>query len=83
MDTFVYTTLTNSLASAFDTITDFSSGTDKLQIGHTVVAADFFSVAIAAGTGDLATDLAAALNAGNFHANGATKVTIGSGADAG
>ena len=82
-DTFVYTALTNSLASGFDTITDFNQGADVLKIGHTVALNTTFFNLTVAGTGSLATDLAGILNGNNFKANGADKVTITGGADAG
>jgi Ca2+-binding RTX toxin-like protein len=63
-DTFVYTTLTDSLVATRDRITDFVAGTDKFDV--TVVPTDLLQGTqyTAAGTGTLATDIAAALAAG-------------------
>jgi len=40
-DTFVYTALSQSLVSGFDTIPDFVSGEDKIAIGHTIDPVSF------------------------------------------
>jgi hypothetical protein len=77
----VLTNLTDSLASGPDVI-DFISGTDKIEIGHTIAAADFHSV-IGVGTSNLAADLSNILNPGNLPANGAAEVSIVSGLDYG
>jgi Ca2+-binding RTX toxin-like protein len=82
-DAFVFTNLTDSLVSAFDTITDFVSGTDQFSIGHTIALADLTTGLTQAGTGDLAADLAAVFAGANLASNGAAEVTITSGADAG
>ncbi|MBR0846090.1 calcium-binding protein, partial [Bradyrhizobium liaoningense] len=82
-DTFVYTTLANSRAAAFDNITDFTSGADKLQIGHALNGLTTGLTKTTGITGDLATDLASILNSTNLKANGAAEVTIASGSDAG
>ncbi|MDB5785147.1 Ig-like domain-containing protein, partial [Caballeronia mineralivorans] len=82
-DTFVYTTLANSRAAAFDTITDFTAGADKLQIGHALNGLTTGITKTAGITGNLAADLASVLNTINLKANGAAEVTISSGADAG
>jgi VCBS repeat-containing protein len=79
-DTFVFKTQTDSLASAFDTITDFTSGSDLLSIGHTLAG---FGTATVSGTGSLAVDLAAVLDSTTLVGNGAAEVTINGGADAG
>jgi len=76
----------NSLASngTVDTITDFNAAEgDRIRIGHAVVPANFFTRAVN-GSGNLADDLAAALNNGfNFAAARVAQVTITGGADAG
>jgi Ca2+-binding RTX toxin-like protein len=82
-DTFVYTNLANSRAAAFDTITDFATGVDKLQIGHALNGLTTGLTKTTGITGNLATDLASVLNSTNLKANGAAEVTINSGADAG
>ncbi|WGD54678.1 Ig-like domain-containing protein [Bradyrhizobium sp. CB1650] len=82
-DTFIYTTLANSRAAAFDTITDFTTGADKLQIGHALNGLTTGLTKTTGITGDLATDLASVLNNTNLKANGAAEVTIASGSDAG
>jgi Ca2+-binding RTX toxin-like protein len=81
-DKFVYTTLTDSLAGGFDTITDFTSGTDFFKIGHSL-AGTFSSYTGVAGTGILANDLATLFGINILDVNGAAKVTITSGTDAG
>jgi Ca2+-binding RTX toxin-like protein len=80
-DTFVFRDLTDSLASAYDTITDFTSGNDQFAIGHTL--AGLTTGLSVAGSGALAHDLVAALTSNNLVANGAAEVTINGGADAG
>ena len=84
-DVFVYTTLTDSLAAAPDTITDFTSGTDDFSVGATKATAIGGAGGLlqgagytTAGTGTLATDIAAAITAGGgtLIANGAAVVTI-------
>jgi Ca2+-binding RTX toxin-like protein len=82
-DTFVYTALGNSRVAAFDTITDFTSGADKFQIGHALNGLTTGIVKTTGITGNLATDLASVLNTTNLKAKGAAEVTISSGADAG
>jgi serralysin len=91
-DTFVYSNLNNnqpfplrdSLVSNFDTITDFNSGNDRFQIGHTVAAADLITGLSFAGTGNLANDLSSVLDSAHLHANGVSEVTIsGGGTEAG
>ena len=79
-NTFEFTSAVNSLASAFDMITEFGSGFDKLQIGYAPSALDQIA---SAGTGSLATDLGSALTAAVFNANDVAAVTISSGTDAG
>ncbi len=79
-DKFVFTTLANSRAAAFDTITDFTPGVDQLQIGHELAS---LTTGTVKGTGNLATDLASVLNANNLMAYGAAEVTIKGGKDAG
>jgi Ca2+-binding RTX toxin-like protein len=88
-DTFVLTALNASLVTAFDTITDFTSGTDHIKIGHTIPAGSLntgnpaaapFAIA---GTDDLAADLTSLLGPTNLLANGAAQVTITGGIDAG
>jgi large repetitive protein len=86
-DVFVLTTLSDSLVTASDTITDFASGLDHIKIGHPTAPGFLnagnpapFSIA---GTDDLATDLATLLGPTNLLANGAAQVTITTGADAG
>ncbi len=82
-NTFVYTTLTNSLAATYDTIQDFKT-TDSFKIGRTISSANLKSVASTTNTGVMATDIAAALaTASNFIANGATVVTLNNGNDPG
>jgi len=88
-DIFVLTSLNASLVTGFDTITDFTSGTDHIKIGHTIppgalntgnpAAAPF----VIDGTDDLAADLATLLGPAKLLANGAAQVTINGGADAG
>jgi Ca2+-binding RTX toxin-like protein/cytoskeletal protein CcmA (bactofilin family) len=89
-DTFVFTTLTDSLAGSFagtpDVINDFISGSDKFQIGHTLALAPSttdIAHLTEGGSGNLANDIASVLNTGNLVANGAAQVTITGGADAG
>ena len=86
-DGFVFTNLANSLAANFDTITDFTSGTDHFTLGHAVTlagAALDIEQFGANGTGNLAADIAAVLNsASHLVANGAAQVTITGGTDAG
>jgi Ca2+-binding RTX toxin-like protein len=82
-DTFVYTTLSNSRAAAFDTINDFTSGVDTLQIGHALNGLTTGLTKTTDITGNLATDLASILNNTNLKAHGAAEVTIASGSDAG
>ena len=73
----------DSLAAAFDTLADFTSGSDHIKIGHIVAAADLGAVS-GVGTGSLATDLALLLTTSNLHANGAAQVTLtGASGDAG
>jgi hypothetical protein len=79
----VYTTLANSRAAAFDTINDFTSGVDLLQIGHVLNGLTTGITKTTGITGTLATDLASVLNTTSLKANGAAEVTITSGADAG
>ncbi|WP_265575880.1 beta strand repeat-containing protein [Bradyrhizobium sp. WBAH23] len=79
-DNFVFTTLANSRAAAFDTINDFTPGADHLQIGHELMS---LTTGTVKGTGNLSTDLANFLNANNLVANGAAEVTIKGGKDAG
>lgn len=81
-DAFVFTNLANSLAPAFDTITDFTPGADHLQIGHKLTSLTP-GILNSAGTGDLAADLASILNSGNLNKNGAAEVSITGGTDAG
>jgi Ca2+-binding RTX toxin-like protein len=78
VDTFVYTTLTDSLAAAPDRITDLVAGTDKIDVATLPAAILQGASFTAAGTGNLGTDIAAALTAGGgtFAANGAAVVTI-------
>jgi hypothetical protein len=60
---------------AFDTVTDFTSGADKMKIGHTI--SSLKDVAMV-GTGNLQVDLTTLLagaNAGNLLANQASRVT--------
>ena len=79
-NTFDYTTLTNSLVAAFDTIADFKT-TDKFKVGHEVSADNFKTLTIASSSA-LATDLANSTRAASFVANGATLVTVGAGSAA-
>jgi len=76
-DTFVLINLTDSLAiaNAFDQI-DFRSTEDNIRIGHTIAPADYNSALVAAGSGNLVSDLTAILNPVNLHANGAARVSI-------
>ncbi|MFG0465326.1 DUF4214 domain-containing protein [Pseudomonas putida] len=66
-DTFVYTTAAHSVVTAFDSITDFVSGTDTIKTGVANGATSLNQGGgyTAAGTGTLATDIAAAVTAGN------------------
>ena len=83
-NTYVYTTGSDSLATAADTILDIKS-TDLFKIGHTVQASNFKSATVT-GTGNLATDLGTALagQAQNFIQNSAALVSIsGTASDAG
>jgi Ca2+-binding RTX toxin-like protein len=82
-DAFVFTNLTDSLASGFDTITDFVSGADHFTIDHTLAGLTTGLTLANSGTGTLADDLAAVLDSGNLVANGAAEVTISAGAHAG
>ena len=82
LDTFIYTKLTDSLAGAYDTVFDFTSGQDHFQIGHNLAGLTT-GLTNTTATGNLATDLAAALTTANLIANGAAEVTISGGADAG
>lgn len=88
-DTFVLTALNASLVTAFDTITDFTSGTDHIKIGHTIPLGSLntgnpanapFAIT---GTDDLTADLATLLGPTKLLANGAAQVTITGGTDAG
>lgn len=85
-DTFVFTTPANSTSSGFDSITDFTSGTDKIKTGVVGGVVQVLQGAgyTAAGTGNLASDIASAItNAGiSGIANTAYVVTI-TGAGAG
>jgi Ca2+-binding RTX toxin-like protein len=82
-DAFVFTNLTDSLASGFDTITDFVSGTDQFSIGHALAGFAVVAPLANSGTGTLADDLAAILDSSNLVANGAAEVTISAGVHAG
>ena len=82
-DTFIYTVLSSSRAAAFDVITDFTTGADKFQIGHSLNGLTTGITKTTGITGNLATDLASVLNGTNFKANGAAEVTISSGVNAG
>ncbi|AMN39141.1 M10 family metallopeptidase C-terminal domain-containing protein [Rhodoplanes sp. Z2-YC6860] len=79
-DTFIFKTLADSLASAFDTITDFTSGTDHFGVTQLPTSLNATSTA---GTGNLATDLGNVLDSVTLLANGAAEVTINGGTDAG
>ncbi|MCS3469323.1 hypothetical protein M2401_003061 [Pseudomonas sp. JUb42] len=85
-DTFVFTTPANSTSSGFDSITDFTSGIDKIKTGVFGGVVQVLQGAgyTAAGTGNLASDIASAItNAGlSGIANTAYVVTI-TGAGAG
>jgi large repetitive protein len=73
----------NSLVGAFDTVTDFTSGADKMKIGHTISSLKDLAMV---GTGSLQVDLTTLLagaNAGNLAANQATRVTLTGAGDAG
>jgi len=85
VDTITHTTLSDSLASAFDTVNGFAAGTDKIDVSVLPTAILQGSAYVATGTGVLATDLAAALTAGggSFAASNAAYVTINGGSDAG
>ncbi|MBI1202494.1 MAG: hypothetical protein GC182_08280, partial [Rhodopseudomonas sp.] len=86
-DTFDFSTLTNSLASHFDTISDFVSGTDQIHLDHAVAlaspATDIEQFSVATGSGDLAADIALVLDSAHLVANGVAQVTITTGSDAG
>ena len=71
---FDYTTLTDSLISGYDTITDFKDA-DKIKVDHAIAVGDFFTTSKVA-TGNLTFDLSTALTAANYKANGATFVTL-------
>lgn len=82
-DTFVYTTLADSLVAANDTIVDFTSGTDKIDVGATQLAAIASAgglVAVSGATGgvSLSAALTAATTAAAYQpiANGAAVVTL-------
>jgi Ca2+-binding RTX toxin-like protein len=82
-DTFVLTAPIASLVTAFDTITDFTSGSDHIKIGHPIAAGSLTAAPFTiAGTGDLAADFATLLGPTNLLANGAAQVTV-TGANAG
>lgn len=86
-DVFVLTNLSDSLvtdpvALTFDTITDFTPGTDKIAIGQSILPG-FFNTFSTPGTGDLEADLTTILPAANLLGNGAAEVTITSGTDMG
>ena len=79
---FDYAHLSDSLVASFDTITDFKSS-DQIKLGHKITAAAFFAVSATASE-NLASDLAANLNATNFVASAATLINLnGTGSDAG
>jgi hypothetical protein len=81
-DTFVYTNGANSLYSAYDTITSYSS-TDQFNIGHTVTPTNYQSLTGAA-SGNLYDDIIALLSPANLAAQGADLITLtGAGSDAG
>jgi hypothetical protein len=64
---------------------DFTSGEDKIEVGHTIAAADYNVNVSTPGTNNLINDLTAALGPGanNLHLFGAARVDISSGTDAG
>jgi len=80
-NTFVYTTLSDSIVASYDTIADFKAG-DFFKVGHTIASGGFQTATIATSS-DLGASLASNLNANNFIANGATLVTVSAGSAAG
>ncbi len=74
VNTFDYTTFTDSLVNGFDTITDFQS-TDKIKLANAVASGNFKTASLT-GTGNLGSDLSTALTSTNFIAAGATLVTV-------
>jgi Ca2+-binding RTX toxin-like protein len=86
-NTFVYNSAAlaqNSLATNYDTITNFVSGTDSFKLDYSPT--NLITVSHT-GTGNLATDLASALGSSTLQYTSSVKdvalVTISSGADAG
>ncbi|GLI94038.1 bluetail domain-containing putative surface protein [Methylocystis echinoides] len=84
-DVFVYTDPSASMLAAYDSIADVQAG-DRFNIGHTVAAADFQTLASVA-SNDLGQDLInllSGISSGNLAANGATMVSLtGAGSAAG
>jgi len=64
-DTFVYTTASDSIVGFFDTITDFASGTDKVQIVGGFNSLNQGGEYGINGTGSLVDDITNAVNSGN------------------
>ena len=64
-DTFVYTTASDSIVGFFDTITDFASGTDKIQIVGGFNSLNQGGEYGINGTGSLVDDITNAVNSGN------------------
>ena len=78
-NTFVYTTLSDSIVASYDTIADFKAG-DFFKVGHTIASGGFQTATIATSS-DLGASLASTSNltATNFIASGATLVTVSAG----
>jgi predicted extracellular nuclease/uncharacterized protein YjiK len=76
-DTFRYTTLTDSLLSAFDRITDLQIGTDIIDAPNAVSAANVAKLGEVSSLTEAG--IAAILTAGNFGAKGAALFTAGNG----
>ena len=74
VNTFDYTTFTDSLVNGFDTISDFKSG-DQIKLANAVAAGNIKTASMT-GTGNLSSDLSTALTSTNFIAAGATLVTV-------
>jgi len=88
-DTVVYTTLADSLATnaatTNDTITNFTAGTDKIDVTNLPTAVQQGALFAANGTGNLATDIGTAIANGTaaFAIDNAAVVTINGGTTAG
>ncbi len=74
-DTFAYLAVSDSTGAAYDTITDFTAGTDKFDLPVAVAAIDATVATGALSTGSFDTDLAAAVGSGQLAAGHAVLFT--------